>query len=323
MTIRPMTRTTTAAAAMLVPALMFAAPVFAQRAASPPAGPRPIDRSALLADIRSLSADSMEGRATGTPGGAKARRYLDRAFSEAGLEPVGASFRHTFDIKRDAGTITGVNFVGRIAGADSSRVIVISAHYDHLGTRGGQVFNGADDNASGTAGMLAIARSMRGMRPHHTILFVAMDAEEIGLRGARAFVADPPVDPATMRLDINLDMVSRNEKHELWVAGTHHYPWLLPLIDSVRPDPPVVLKVGHDLPGTGSDDWTGASDHGAFHNAGIPFLYFGVEDHPDYHRATDEFERIDPDFLVAAVGTIAGAVLLADRRLPALEPGTG
>lgn len=282
---------------------------------------RSIDRTMLVEDVRVLSADSMEGRAVGTPGSERARRYLDRRFEQTGLEPVGGSFRHTFEIQRGDRPVTGVNFIGRLAGQDTSRVIVVTAHYDHVGIRDGNIFNGADDNASGTAGLLAIARALRGSTPHHTILFVATDAEEGGLRGARAFVDDPPTG-GSIRLDINMDMVSRSEKGELWVAGTHHYPWLLPLIDSIAANAGVTLRAGHDLPGTGSDDWTSASDHGPFHRAGIPFLYFGVEDHEDYHRATDDFERIDPTFFAAAVETVMAALVAADRLLPALEPGS-
>ena len=282
----------------------------------------PIDRDRLIADLRDLSADSMEGRATGTPGSEKARRFLDRAFAATGLEPVGDGFRHPFEIRRENGAVTGVNFVGRLAGEDPARVIVVTAHYDHVGVRDGEVFNGADDNASGTAALLAMARALAGTTPDHTILFVATDAEEGGLRGARAFVADPPVDRAAIRLNINLDMVSRNEQGELWVAGTHHYPWLLPLVDSLAAAAPVTLRAGHDVPGTGSDDWTSASDHGPFHAAGIPFLYFGVEDHADYHRATDEFEKVEPDFYVRAVETVLAALRAADRRLAEVEPAS-
>jgi hypothetical protein len=281
-----------------------------------------IDRDRLIADLRDLSADSMEGRATGTPGSERARRFLDRAFAETGLEPVGGSFRHPFEIRRGSGAVTGVNFIGRLVGADPGRVIVVTAHYDHVGVRDGEVFNGADDNASGTAALLAMARAMAGTTPTHTILFVATDAEESGLRGARAFIADPPVEQAAIRLNINMDMVSRNEKGELWVAGLHHYPWLEPLVESVGAGAAVNLRSGHDVPGTGSDDWTSASDHGPFHAAGIPFLYFGVEDHADYHRATDEFEKIEADFYVSAVETVLAALRAADRRLAALEPAS-
>jgi Zn-dependent M28 family amino/carboxypeptidase len=274
----------------------------------------------------------MDGRRTGTPGIEKARRYLDRAFMDAGLEPVGVSFRHPFGEGRgapadtsggQAGEAGGANLVGRIVGRDTSRVIVVSAHYDHLGERNGQIYNGADDNASGTAAILAIARALDGTTPEHTILFVAFDAEEGGLRGARAFVTDPPVARARIAVNLNLDMVSRSDKGELWVAGTHHYPFLRPVVEAAGDSAAVQLRLGHDLPGTGSDDWTGASDHGPFHAAGIPFLYFGVEDHADYHRPTDDFERIQPGFYVRAVETVLAALRLLDRQLSGVIPAGG
>jgi len=278
-----------------------------------------IDSSALLSDLRDLSADSMEGRATGTPGGERAGRFLDAAFAGSGLEPVGGTtFRHPFTLNEGA---PGVNFVGRLGGRNADRYIVVSAHYDHLGVRDGSVFNGTDDNASGVAAMLAIARAMRGTTPANSILFVAMDAEEGGLRGARAFVANPPVDAGSIAIDINLDMVSRSDVGELWVAGTHQNPELLPLVETLAGRAPVKLRIGHDVPGTGSNDWTTSSDHGPFHAAGIPFLYFGVEDHEDYHRATDDFEKVDPSFYVRVVRTIADAIQAVDAMIAGVPSG--
>jgi Peptidase family M28 len=290
-------------------------------AAQTPAVTQPvtIDSARLMTDLRALSADSMEGRRTGTPGGERARRYLDRAFAGTGLAPVGGEFRHPFGEGGEGGE-GGVNFIGRIAGRDTSRVIVLSAHYDHLGIRNGQIYNGADDNASGTAAVLEIARHFAHTRPAHTLLFVAFDAEEQGLRGARAFVAAPPVPLQAIAIDVNLDMVSRNEKGELWVAGTRHSPFLRPFAEHLAADAPVTLRIGHDSPGTGSDDWTDASDHGPFHDAKIPFLYFGVEDHPDYHRPTDDADRIEPQFYIHAVETILSAVEALDRDLDRLIP---
>ena len=95
-------------------------------------------------------------------------------------------------------------------------------------------------------------------------------------------------------MNVNLDMVGRNEAGELYVAGTYHYPQLLPMVTEVQAVAPLKLLVGHDRPDLPpGDDWNGSSDHGPFHNAGIPFLYFGVEDHPDYHRATDDWDKIE------------------------------
>jgi len=285
------------------------------------AGQSGIDATKLLADVRALSADSMEGRRTGTPGSERARRFLDRAFAQAGIEPMAASYRHTFAVaSRDSARIDGINMIGRIRGADTSRIIVLTAHYDHLGRRGNDIFNGADDNASGVAALLALARSFAAAAPRHTLVFAALDAEEMGLQGARAFVANPPVALGSIAININLDMVSRSEKDELWVAGTHHYAFLRPFVERMAAQARVKLQIGHDLPGTGSNDWTTASDHGPFHARGIPFLYFGVEDHADYHRATDDPDRVDADFYARAVTTILEAVRALDADLDTLVP---
>lgn len=128
--------------------------------ATPQAAPR-ITAPALMRHVSVLAADSMEGRLIGTPGNARARAYLLREFAAAGLEPVGGSFEHPFEARspRDSSVRRGVNLVGRIAGrTDPSRAIVITAHYDHVGVRNGEVYNGADDDASGTAALLELAR---------------------------------------------------------------------------------------------------------------------------------------------------------------------
>src|SRR5690606_11353073 len=139
------------------------------------------------------------------------------------------------------------------------------------------------------------------------------DAEEGGLRGARAFVAAPPVPLDSIRLNVNLDMVGRNARGELYVAGLHHYPFLTPIVSAVQAEAEIRVLPGHDDPSLGADDWTSQSDHGAFHEKGIPFLYFGVEDHPDYHRPTDTFDHIMPGFFVDAVEAVLTAVLVADE----------
>lgn len=281
--------------------------------------PSPLDAARVIADVEVFSADSMEGRRTGTAGNERARRYLLRAFAEIGLTPFGTSYerRFAFRPRGVAADLRGVNIVGWIRGSRyPDRYIVVTAHYDHLGTEDGSIYHGADDNASGTAGLLALARYFRAQPPAHSLVFAAMDAEERGLSGARAFVADPPVDREAIVFNVNLDMISRNERDELYVAGTYHYPRLSPLVRRLADTAPVTLLAGHDRPDLApGDDWTRASDHGAFHDAGIPFLYFGVEDHEDYHRPTDTFENIDTDFLVRAVETVRRAVAALDAEL--------
>jgi Zn-dependent M28 family amino/carboxypeptidase len=208
----------------------------------------------------------------------------------------------------------GANVVGFVRGtATPERYIVVTAHFDHLGVQGGELYPGADDNASGAAGLLEIARFFARSPARHSLIFAGFDAEEIGLQGARAFVARPPVPLDRIALNVNLDMIGRNEADELYAAGTHHYPFLADPIRAVAARSDLTILIGHDRPNVpGEDDWTGLSDHAAFHRAGIPFIYFGEEDHPDYHRPTDTFERIDPGFLVAAVKTVIDLLLEVD-----------
>ncbi len=195
-------------------------------------------------------------------------------------------------------------------------LIVLSAHYDHVGIRNGRMFPGADDNASGVATLLEIARICVDQPFRHGLVIAALDAEEMGLQGARAFIADPPVAKDRIALNVNLDMIARGDKGEIYVSGLHHHPTLKPLLDPVAARAPIKVPFGHDLPGTGDDDWTMQSDHGVFHEAGIPFLYFGVEDHADYHQPTDTADRINPDFFAKAAAVVLDALRAVDAGLP-------
>src|SRR5690606_30247073 len=190
----------------------------------------------------------------------------------------------------------------------------ITAHYDHLGTtEDGLIFNGADDNASGTAALLAIAEYFSRHKPKASMIFAALDAEEMGLQGARALVRDFPFPLEDVLVTINLDMISRSEGNEWYAARALHYPQLKSAVDRASKSSKVRLIFGHDEPGTGSDDWTTASDHAAFHEKGIPFVYFGVEDHPDYHKPSDIFHHIDQDFYYEAVRLITRCVDELDK----------
>jgi len=196
---------------------------------------------------------------------------------------------------------------------------VVSAHYDHLGIVDGVTYPGADDNASGVAALLAVARYVHAHPPAHTVVFAAFDAEETGLEGAKAFVRAPPVPLTTIALDINFDMVSRNDRHEIYAAGTFQNPSLRPVVEEVQQRTGVAIRFGHDRPdgkGDQGDDWTLQSDHGVFHQAGVPFIYFGVEDHPDYHKPTDTADKIDPAFFGDVAEMLVDFIVTADRRLP-------
>jgi len=212
---------------------------------------------------------------------------------------------------------SGENLVGVIPGRDpDAAVVVLTAHYDHEGIEDGQIYNGADDNASGSVAVLEIARQAAAAPLEHTLVVALLDAEESGSWGARAFVAAPPLPRERIALNVNLDMVARTSG-ELWAAGAYHTPALRPILEAIAAQAPLRLRLGHDRPGAPEgDDWTDSSDHSAFHSAGIPFVYLGVEDHPDYHRPTDDFERVDAGEFVTSVRTILMALRTLDGALP-------
>ena len=283
-------------------------------AKAPAADARPsskaLDAAQLLEDVRVLSADAMEGRGAGTKGGAMARAYLLRRFADAGLKPFWSSYEEPFDLP--AGR-KGVNVVGYVRGSASpDRLIFVTAHYDHLGVKDGQIYNGADDNASGVAALLQVAAHFARAQPRNTIVFAALDAEEEGLLGARALVRQLRAEGRDVALDVNFDMVGHNDRGELYAAGAYHTPALRPLLERVAARAPVKLLLGHDRPEQGHDDWTSQSDQYAFHKAGVPFVYFGVEDHKDYHKPTDDFETLTRDFFVHAAETVLDAVSTLD-----------
>ncbi len=259
-----------------------------------------IDSAKLLNDIKIMSSADFEGRRPGSAGHQKALNFIVERFSSLGLQTFGDSYIHTFEV-RDS--LIGQNLIGYIPGKSSDKAIVFSGHYDHIGIRNGQINYGADDNASGAVALLALAEYFAAHPPEHTMIFVSFDAEEMGLRGARAFVANPPVPLDKVLLNINMDMVSRNDENRLVASGTHHHPHLIPFVDGVQNEM-ITLVRGYDVPGTGRNDWTMQSDQGAFFRAGVPFIYFGVEDHPDYHTPNDTFENIQPRFFYQAVRSI-------------------
>jgi len=272
--------------------------------------PSSFDR--LLQDLSVLAHDSMEGRAPGTPGSARARAFLIESLRSIGATPIGDSYEHAFE----AADAHAVNVIAVVPGRGASnRYIVLTAHYDHQGVRDGTIFNGADDNASGVAAALAITRAVVASPLDATLVIALVDAEEAGLRGARQFVNQPPIPLEQIALNVNLDMVSRTAGL-LWAVGAHHTPALRPVIERATANAPVTVRQGHDRPNAPEGaDWTNSSDHAPFHHAGIPFVYFGVEDHVDYHRPTDDYENVDPAEYLASVQTILTVIRALDEAL--------
>lgn len=275
------------------------------------------DEKALIANLKLLSSDSLEGRRTGTAGNAAARTFIIEQFKNLKLTPFGGGYELPFEFEaRNGEKIKGINVAGWIKGKKKDSYIVISAHYDHLGVRGDKTFNGTDDNASGTSALFALAEYFSRHKPEHNIIIVAFDAEEMGLQGARAFVAQPPVAIEKIAANLNMDMVARADKGELVACGTFYYPQLKSPLQRITSDK-VKLVFGHDDPDKykGQDNWTFSSDHGPFHRANIPFIYFGVEDHKDYHQSTDDFEKVNPEVYIGCVKIIVQAAASVDKGL--------
>jgi hypothetical protein len=280
-----------------------------------------IDSERLMAAVTTLANPKWEGRAAGSPGGLAARAWVVERFKAVGLQPVAGAYVHPFTFTRKSASGPqdgeGANVLGMCPGTDPKLPhFVVSAHYDHLGVRDGQIYPGADDNASGVAVILELAAFCQKTPFRHAILFAAFDAEERGLQGARAFLAKPPVAQDRIGLNVNLDMVSRSDKREIFITGTYHYPDLKAPLDAVAKRAPITVRFGHDQPvaiAGGVEDWTNQSDHGPFHAAKIPFVYFGVEDHADYHKPTDTAGKINRGFFVDVAETILDALLSLDR----------
>ena len=276
---------------------------------------RYVDREQLMRELTTLASPAFEGRRTGTAGALKARQWIVEQFQASGLTPAGTrEYLQPFRA-RDA---DAANVIGRLPGREPrARTLVMTAHYDHLGVRNGMLHPGADDNASGVVTMLAAARHFRADPPRHPMLFAALDSEEDGLRGAGALVDSKLIDRRGTAININLDMVSKNERREIYAAGTSFAPWLRPILEDVQTRAAVKILFGHDRPSppAAAEDWTHQSDHGPFHDAGIAWVYFGVEDHPDNHQPTDTSGRVDAAFFGDVADTIIEAVRAIDEAV--------
>lgn len=287
----------------------------------------------LITSLAVLSADSLEGRKTGSRGNERAQQFLTRQFSAFGLQSFSGGFAQSFKFvprsRRNYGSgngqqyQTGINIIGYLPGQlNSELAILITAHYDHDGIRGGEIYNGANDNGSGVSAMLAAAGYFSRQLPNHTIIFAALDAEETGLNGARAFVRNPPFPLKRIALNINMDMISPAADSLLYISGTDHFPQLSQYVSAVSRASFLKVVQGHnsldDL-----EDWTYSSDHAPFYYHGIPFLYLGVEDKAHYHKPTDTFENIIQPFFLEASEVMLELLINLDRDLSRLHIQSG
>ena len=268
--------------------------------------PRLITAELILRHVATLADDSMRGRATPSPELDQTASYVAAAFRRAGLEPAGDSggYVQFYAIGRDSTTPRPLapNVVAVLRGRDPAlwgEYVAVVAHMDHLGVRrpvgGDSVYNGADDNASGTAGVMALAAAFAAQpeRPRRSVLFLAVSGEERGLWGSRAFVARPSVPLDSIVGLVNLDMIGRNRPDSVYVNGWGKSSLgdLVRRLASAHPE--LGLAVGpdeEDRPQTPAD-----SDHYPFQHEGVPYVFFYTGNHADYHRPSDEPARLDAD----------------------------
>ena len=273
-----------------------------------------LDSLQMIADLEQLSSDAFKGRKAGMPEIELSHALIQKRLRDAGIDSFATGYFQNF-------TLSGLehkNLIGFVKGtAKPDEYIVMGAHYDHVGVAGnGDVFNGADDNASGVAAVLAAAKYFKANPPKHSIIFALWAAEEVGLRGSKYFTDNLPgsLTLPQIKFNLNLDMIARSDNNKIWACGIYHYPAYAYLVDSLQGKTTVELKSGFDSPSS-PQNWTNLSDQGSFHEKGIPFLYLGVEDHADYHKVTDEFGKVSPAKFNENANIAAQMIRLLDRKM--------
>ena len=281
------------------------------------------DTAQLRSDIAYLASDTLEGRGTGAPGNDSAAAYLAREYARLGLRPIErsascpemrtgvrecvsgrASYLQYFSAHSSAAAHAGLtaelptqNVVALQPGTDPalrSQYVVIGAHYDHLGRSPfdamdpeakDAIRHGADDNASGTAAVLELARRFRAHPARRPMLFVNFSAEELGDLGSGYFVEHSPVPLDSIDAMLNFDMVGRLRNDKLIVYGVATASEMRGIVDSANSIRPLHIDpVG---------DGFGPSDHASFYGKKIPVLHFFTDMHEDYHRATDVASKVN------------------------------
>ncbi|WP_337842547.1 M28 family peptidase [Rheinheimera sp.] len=274
----------------------------------------------LMADIQYLASDRLEGRKTGSAGAALARDYIRQQFVNAGLRPWQQDYAQPFNYKAGFSDRHGINLIAVLPACQpNAPVVLLSAHYDHLGIVAGKVHNGADDNASGVAMMLALARWLAVKCRPYQYWFVATDAEENGLYGARHLVKAQHWQPAELALVINLDMVGRYQRvPRLYWFGSTQLAGLKDWIVQQQLALPLRWRRTEESRYVrGKVDWAAASDHAPFYRAGYPVLYFATAMHKDYHSPTDDWQAIKPEFIHQVFQTLQPIILHLEQQPPA------
>lgn len=264
------------------------------------------DIKKIKIDIAYLSSDELQGRATGSPEELKAARYIATRFAKLNLQPKGKDndYIYPFTFTKPAkfhdttgGTpCSGVNVAGFLDN-NAESTIIIGAHFDHLGlgndansldpTAKGLVHNGADDNASGTAGVLALAEyySTNKKKEKFNFLFICFSGEELGLIGSKKFCDQPTINLSRVNYMINMDMIGRlnDSTKKLIIYGVGTAKEWVPLIDQLHG----YFSIKKDSSGIGPSDQT------SFYLKNIPVLHFFTGQHSDYHKPGDDYSKIN------------------------------
>ena len=257
----------------------------------------------LKKHIYFLADDKMKGRGTGSKQNLKAAKYIQKQFKKYKLKPLGEKgYFQEFESKvlkvkvQDSIRIAR-NVIGFLDN-NASKTIVIGAHYDHLGEgkQGGSladnsygiIHNGADDNASGVAGLLELARiySQNKVKEPVNFLFIAFGAEELGLVGSRYFVQHPTYDLSKVHWMLNMDMIGRlNKETGVSIIGFGTSSAFGTIFNDIDRQQFVKFYTGYE--------GRGGSDQTSFYEKEIPVLFFHTGGHPDYHKPTDDPDKID------------------------------
>ena len=275
-------------------------------------------------DVFTLSHDDMMGRETGTEGEIMAAKHIMSQFLDIGLQafPSLGGYLQPFVFSANPhfnpehghpiGNAIGHNVVGYIDNAEDEW-IVMGAHYDHLGMGGPYsrapdmhaVHNGADDNASGVAAMLAVARKLRNEKLDANVLLIAFSGEEFGLWGSKHFVGNLPIKKEAIRFMVNFDMVGRmSPEKELVIHGSGTSPIWNDLLD--------VVNLEHNLELIKKESGSGPSDHASFYKNDIPVLFFFTGQHEDYHKPSDDAEKINLKGIVQIASISADLIKATD-----------
>lgn len=286
-----------------------------------------INKATAQAQIGFLASDELEGREAGFRGGRIAGEYIAATLQSMGIEPLGESYFYPFEAyhlerQRKEGrwqvhpdSITAIkkerayqklsmnNILGKIEGKNPNEYVIVGAHYDHLGIDpmldGDQIYNGADDNASGVSAVLQIAKAFlaTGEKPERTVLFAFWDGEEKGLLGSKAFVQSFP-EIKNVKGYLNFDMIGRNSNEANPTHVDYFYTEANPAFGQWLKDD--IKEYGLKLAPEYRpwDNPVGGSDNGSFAKVGIPIIWYHTNAHPDYHQPTDHAERLNWDKVV-------------------------